>query len=92
MRQSVGIDLAGEDVPDATPLVKLRRLLEEYRLGAAILARRMSPRPCVVCNCARLSLLCEGAPCHSFSVFGPWRSQSRDGVDGARPVPIGCNR
>jgi IS5 family transposase len=38
MREFVGIDLAREDVPDATTLLKFRRLLEEHALGAAILA------------------------------------------------------
>lgn len=38
VRGSVGIDPARESVPDATTLPKFRRLLEEYELGAAILA------------------------------------------------------
>jgi len=38
MREFVGIDLARENVPDATTLLKFRRLLEEHALGAAILA------------------------------------------------------
>ncbi len=45
MSQFVGIDLARENVPDATTLVKLRQLLEEYRLGAAILAKANVPSP-----------------------------------------------
>ena len=38
MREFVGIDLAKHNVPDATTLLKFRRLLEEHELGAAILA------------------------------------------------------
>jgi IS5 family transposase len=38
MREFVGIDLAREKVPDATTLLKFRRLLEEHALSAAILA------------------------------------------------------
>lgn len=37
MRQFVGIDLAREQVPDATTLLKFRRLLEQHQLGQAIL-------------------------------------------------------
>ena len=37
MREFVGIDLGRENVPDATTLLKFRRLLEEHELGAAIL-------------------------------------------------------
>ena len=38
MREFVGIDLAREQVPDATTLLKFRRLLEQHDLTAAILA------------------------------------------------------
>ena len=38
MREFVGIDLAKQNVPDATTLLKFRRLLEAHELGAAILA------------------------------------------------------
>lgn len=38
MREFVGIDLGRQNVPDATTLLKFRRLLEEHKLGAAILA------------------------------------------------------
>src|SRR6185503_13440817 len=38
MRDFVGIDLAREQVPDATTLLKFRRLLEQHDLTAAILA------------------------------------------------------
>jgi IS5 family transposase len=38
MREFAGIDLSQQDVPDATTLLKFRRLLEEHELGAAILA------------------------------------------------------
>ena len=37
MRDFVGIDLAREQVPDATTLLKFRRLLEDKQLTAAIL-------------------------------------------------------
>ena len=37
MREFVGIDLAREQVPDATTLLKFRRLLEQHQLGQAIL-------------------------------------------------------
>lgn len=36
MRGFIGIDLARESVPDATTLLKFRRLLEEHQLTAAI--------------------------------------------------------
>lgn len=39
MRDFVGIDLGQENVPDATTLLKFRRLLEERDLTAAILAK-----------------------------------------------------
>lgn len=38
IREFIGIDLSGEDVPDATTPLKLRRLLEQHGLTAAILA------------------------------------------------------
>ena len=38
MREFVGIDLSRQDVPDATTLLKFRRLLEQHELTAAILA------------------------------------------------------
>ncbi len=38
MREFIGIDLGREDVPDATTLLKFRRLLEQHDLTAAILA------------------------------------------------------
>jgi transposase, IS5 family len=38
MREFVGIDLGREQVPDATTLLKFRRLLEQHDLTAAILA------------------------------------------------------
>ena len=38
MREFVGIDLSRQNVPDATTLLKFRRLLEAHELGAAILA------------------------------------------------------
>lgn len=38
MREFVGIDLGRESVPDATTLLKFRRLLEQHDLTAAILA------------------------------------------------------
>jgi IS5 family transposase len=36
MRGFIGIDLARESVPDATTLLKFRRLLEEHQLTASI--------------------------------------------------------
>ena len=36
MREFVGIDLARESVPDATTLLKFRRLLEEHKLSVAL--------------------------------------------------------
>ncbi|CAD5373601.1 transposase [Rubrivivax sp. A210] len=38
MREFIGIDLGQESVPDATTLLKFRRLLEQHDLTAAILA------------------------------------------------------
>ena len=38
MREFVGIDLSRQNVPDATTLLKFRRLLETHELGAKILA------------------------------------------------------
>ena len=38
MREFVGIDLSRESVPDATTLLKFRRLLEEHQLTAALFA------------------------------------------------------
>jgi IS5 family transposase len=38
MREFVGIDLSHQNVPDATTLLKFRRLLETHELGAKILA------------------------------------------------------
>jgi transposase, IS5 family len=39
LRRFVGIDLGRERVPDATTLLKFRRLLEKHDLGAALFAR-----------------------------------------------------
>lgn len=39
LRRFVGIDLGRERVPDATTLLKFRRLLEEHELGAALFAK-----------------------------------------------------
>ena len=39
MREFIGIDLGRENVPDATTLLKFRRLLEQHDLTAAILAK-----------------------------------------------------
>jgi len=39
LRRSVGIDLSSERVPDATTLLKFRRLLEQHKLGEAIFAK-----------------------------------------------------
>ena len=39
LRRFVGIDLGRERVPDATELLKFRRLLEKHELGAALFAR-----------------------------------------------------
>jgi IS5 family transposase len=39
LRRFVGIDLGRERVPDATTLLKFRRLLEEHKLGAALFAK-----------------------------------------------------
>jgi IS5 family transposase len=39
LRQFVGIDLGRERVPDATTLLKFRRLLEKHDLGAALFAK-----------------------------------------------------
>ena len=39
LRRFVGIDLGRERVPDATTLVKFRRLLEKHDLGAALFAK-----------------------------------------------------
>ena len=39
LRRFVGIDLGRERVPDATTLLKFRRLLEQHRLGEAIFAK-----------------------------------------------------
>ena len=47
MREFIGIDLGLENVPDATTLLKFRRLLEQHDLTAAILAevnRHLSER------------------------------------------------
>ena len=47
MREFIGIDLGRENVPDATTLLKFRRLLEQHDLTAAILAevnRHLSER------------------------------------------------
>ncbi len=38
MREFIGIDLGRESVPDATTLLKFRRLLEQHDLTSAILA------------------------------------------------------
>ena len=38
MREFIGIDLGRENVPDATTLLKFRRLLEQHDLTSAILA------------------------------------------------------
>ena len=38
LRRFVGIDLGRERVPDATTLLRLRRLLEKHELGSALLA------------------------------------------------------
>ena len=38
MRRFMGLDFAREQVPDATTLLHFRHLLEEHRLGAALLA------------------------------------------------------
>jgi transposase, IS5 family len=39
LRRFVGIDLGRERVPDATTLLKFRRLLEEHKLGEALFAK-----------------------------------------------------
>lgn len=39
LRRFVGIDLGCERVPDATTLLKFRRLLEKHQLGAALFAQ-----------------------------------------------------
>lgn len=39
LRQFVGIDLGRERVPDATTLLRFRRLLEKHELGAALFAK-----------------------------------------------------
>ena len=39
LRRFVGIDLGSERVPDATTLLKFRRLLEEHKLGEALFAK-----------------------------------------------------
>ena len=39
LRRFVGIDLGRERVPDATTLLKFRRLLEEHQLGEALFAK-----------------------------------------------------
>ena len=39
LRQFVGIDLGRERVPDATTLLKFRRLLEKHELGAVLFAQ-----------------------------------------------------
>ena len=39
LRRFVGIDLGRERVPDATTLLKFRRLLEKYKLGEALFAK-----------------------------------------------------
>jgi IS5 family transposase len=39
LRRFVGIDLGRERVPDATTLLKFRRLLEKHELGAAPFAK-----------------------------------------------------
>jgi IS5 family transposase len=39
LRRFVGIDLGRERVPDATTLLKFRRLLEKHRLGEALFAK-----------------------------------------------------
>ena len=39
LRRFVGIDLGRERVPDATTLLKFRRLLEKHKLGEALFAK-----------------------------------------------------
>lgn len=39
LRRFVGIDLGSERVPDATTLLKFRRLLEKHKLGEALFAK-----------------------------------------------------
>jgi len=39
LRRFVGIDLGREPVPDATTMLKFRRLLDEHKLGEALFAR-----------------------------------------------------
>ena len=39
LRRFVGIDLGRERVPDATTLLKFRRLLDEHKLGQALFAK-----------------------------------------------------
>ena len=39
LRQFVGVDLGRERAPDATTLLKFRRLLEKHELGAALFAQ-----------------------------------------------------
>jgi transposase, IS5 family len=39
LRRFVGIDLGRERVPDGTPLLKFRRLLEKHQLGEALFAK-----------------------------------------------------
>ena len=39
LRRFVGIDLGRERVPDATTLLKFRRLLEDHKLGEALFAK-----------------------------------------------------
>jgi len=39
LRRFVGIDLGSEPVPDATTMLKFRRLLNEHKLGEALFAR-----------------------------------------------------
>lgn len=44
MREFMGIDLSREDVPDATTLLKFRRLLEQHDLTSAIPAEVNAPQ------------------------------------------------
>jgi transposase, IS5 family len=45
LRQSAGIDLGAEPVPDETTVCKFQHLLEEHDLGEQILGTVFSPLP-----------------------------------------------
>jgi transposase, IS5 family len=53
MREFVGIDLARENVPDATTVLKFRRLLEQQQLTKRLFEGITPTWPNAGCCCAR---------------------------------------